>query len=123
MAKAEEYTYSVAYDPEDQVYVASVAEFSLEAAHGETPAEALEQALFVIEESLQLLSERGESIPEPFSTQNYSGRVLLRMASSLHRALTREAKAEGVSLNQLINLKLSSSLAQLTGPRKARSNH
>ncbi len=116
MAKAEEYTYSVVFDSEDQIYVASVAEFSLEAAHGESPGEALEQALIVIEESLELLVERGESAPEPYSTQSYSGKVLLRMASSLHRALVTEAKDEGISLNHLINTKLSASLRRLTQP-------
>ena len=112
MHKAEEYTYSVAFDPLDRVYVASVAEFSLEAAHGETPEEALQQALIVVEESLELLKERGDPVPEPYSAQDFSGKVLLRMATSLHRALVTEAKREGVSLNQLINLKLSTSLAQ-----------
>lgn len=118
MNQARRYSYSVAYDPEDEIYVASVAEFSMEAAHGESPEEALQGAVVVVETALELLKEEGREIPEPYPTQEYSGKVLLRMATSLHRALALEAKQEGVSLNQLLNLKLSTSLAQLTQVRQ-----
>ena len=37
----------------------------------------------------------------------YSGRVLLRLPRSLHKALREEAAAEGVSLNQYLLYKLS----------------
>ena len=46
-----------------------------------------------------------------------SGRFVVRLPSSLHEALEAEARAEGVSLNQLVLTKLAVQLAQLTaGP-------
>lgn len=42
-----------------------------------------------------------------------SGRFVVRLPSSLHAALEREAKAEGVSLNQLVLAKLAVSLGEL----------
>jgi len=46
--------------------------------------------------------EHGDPIPEPRDTEDYSGKVNLRMPKSLHRDLSREAEAEGVSLNQIM---------------------
>ncbi len=112
MYKPEQYTYRVAWSDEDQVFVAGVAEFSLEAAHGDTPEEALQEARIVVEASLELLEEHGDPIPQPMGLTEFSGRVLLRMPTSLHKELTTEAKEEGISLNQLINLKLGVSLAK-----------
>lgn len=45
--------------------------------------------------------ELGRDIPEP-TTDDFSGQLRLRMPKSLHRALSEKAKAENVSLNQLI---------------------
>lgn len=46
--------------------------------------------------------EHGDPVPEPRSTESYSGKVVLRMPKSLHRDLARRAKDENVSLNQLM---------------------
>lgn len=43
-----------------------------------------------------------------------SGRFVVRLPSSLHEALEREAKAEGVSLNQLVLTKLAVQVSRLT---------
>ncbi|HHW06647.1 MAG TPA: type II toxin-antitoxin system HicB family antitoxin [Clostridia bacterium] len=45
--------------------------------------------------------ESGRSIPEP-STDDFSGQLRVRMPKSLHRALSKLAKEENVSLNQFI---------------------
>ena len=45
--------------------------------------------------------EAGMEIPEPLREEDFSGRFNLRIPKSLHRRLAMEAKAEGVSLNQL----------------------
>lgn len=53
-------------------------------------------------------------IPEP-PEENYSGKVLVRMAPALHAALARRAGKQGVSLNQLIV----AALAEYVGFAKA----
>lgn len=46
-----------------------------------------------------------------------SGRFLTRIPASLHEALEREAKCEGVSLNQLVVSKLAVRLCDITSPK------
>lgn len=52
------------------------------------------------------------------ATPRKSGRFVVRLPKSLHAALEREAAAEGVSLNQLVVVKLSVGLGKLTGAAK-----
>ena len=47
---------------------------------------------------------------EGATPQNKSGRFVVRLPVSLHAALEREARAEGVSLNQLVVAKLAAQL-------------
>ena len=44
--------------------------------------------------------EDGLSIPEPSSLDDYSGQFKLRLPKSLHRDLSEQARAEGISMNQ-----------------------
>jgi len=48
------------------------------------------------------LLESGYQIPEPRDNVEFSGRILLRCSSTLHRALVEMADLEGTSLNQLL---------------------
>ncbi len=54
------------------------------------------------------------------ATPKKSGRFLVRLPQSLHAALEREAEQEGVSLNQLVVVKLAVQLSDLTTGRGAR---
>ena len=49
---------------------------------------------------------------EPATPPNAKGRFVLRLPKSLHAALTAEAKAEGVSLNQLCVASLATQLGE-----------
>lgn len=55
--------------------------------------------------------EDGQSIPEPRTWDEYSGKFVVRLPRSLHRQLAERAMKEGVSLNALISV----ALAQYTG--------
>ncbi len=48
---------------------------------------------------LEVKLEYGDPIPLPKPPETYSGKFLLRIRKSLHRALSEEAEADGVSLN------------------------
>jgi predicted HicB family RNase H-like nuclease len=48
------------------------------------------------------------------ATPKKSGRFIVRLPQSLHAALEQEAEAEGVSLNQLVVVKLAVQLSTLT---------
>lgn len=104
--KVEQYLYSVGWSEEDAAFVARVAEFSSLAAHGDTLENALREIKTVVGFVLQDLEETGEFVPEPFGKRSFSGRLVLRMPEYLHRKLALESMQEGISLNQLLNLKL-----------------
>ena len=57
--------------------------------------------------SVQDMQSAGEAAPEPLATRPYSGRILLRVPPEIHRELATQAAEEGVSLNRLLNARLS----------------
>jgi predicted RNase H-like HicB family nuclease len=109
LPKVEQYLYSVGWSEEDEAFVARVAEFPSLAAHGETQEEALKEIKDVVGFVLKDLTESNESIPEPFGKRSFSGKLVLRMPEYMHRQLALEAMQQGISLNQLLNLKLEGS--------------
>ena len=60
-----------------------------------------------IEASLEL----GREIPEPQPIESYSGKFNVRIPKSLHRDATFAAEADGVSLNQFVNVALAKAVA------------
>jgi antitoxin HicB len=46
--------------------------------------------------------DSGQPVPDPSQIETFSGKFVLRIPRSLHRSLDREAKKQGVSLNQYI---------------------
>jgi predicted RNase H-like HicB family nuclease len=104
--KIEQYLYSVGWSEEDATFIARVAEFPSLATHGDTQEEALKEIKDVVTFVLKDLAESKEPIPEPFGKRSFSGKLVLRMPEYMHRQLTLEAMQQGISLNQLLNLKL-----------------
>ena len=58
--------------------------------------------------------EDGERVPVPRSTEDYSGRFVVRIPKSLHRELVEMAERDGVSLNTFVNV----ALGKVTGQKK-----
>lgn len=82
-------------------FEARVAELPDVAEYGDTYEEAYELALDSIETTAEIFSEKGKKMPAPIvSAEDFSGRVTLRLAKTLHRSLASAADQEGVSLNQ-----------------------
>lgn len=109
LPKPEQYLYSVGWSEQDDAFVARVAEFPSLAAHGETQEAAMREIREVVTFVLNDLKESGETPPEPFGKRSFSGRLVLRMPEYMHRQLALEAMRQGISLNQLLNLKLEAS--------------
>ena len=76
-------------------------------AEGETVDEAIENLADARELWIESRLERGHPVPEP-ADEEYSGRISLRMAPSLHASLSRIADRRDISLNLLINTVLAS---------------
>jgi len=95
------YPVTVHADP-DGGFVAEIEELPGCMTQGET----LEEVFEAIEDArrgwVQVAYENGQDIPLPRDIEEYSGKILIRIPKSLHRALAHAAKREGVSLNQYI---------------------
>ena len=48
----------------------------------------------------------GEPVPEALAEKKFSGRFMVRIPSSVHRALATEAAEQGLSINRLVCAKL-----------------
>lgn len=84
----------------ETLYEARIKELPDLVEYAETHAEAYELAVDAIETTAEVMAERGRTMPAPSEpADEYSGRVTLRIARSLHRALAEVAEDEGVSLN------------------------
>ena len=80
-------------------------------ADGESPEEALRSLDEAKRLWVEAAIEEARPVPVPFQTEGYSGRILLRVPKSLHRRLAGRARLEDTSMNQLMVLLLSESLA------------
>lgn len=96
------YGIQVAWSPEDEAYVARVPALPGCAAHGDTPASAIEEAQEAATAMLEVMAERGDPLPGAEPAQSHSGNIRLRLPRSLHARLDALASAEGVSLNALM---------------------
>jgi predicted RNase H-like HicB family nuclease len=108
--------YARVLTPEpDGQYTAEVMEFPGCVAYGNTAPEALAKLDEVALEWLAASIEQGQSIPEPFSAIEYSGKLVVRMPKGLHQRAALCAEREGVSLNQFIVACLAEAVGERSG--------
>ena len=100
------YTYRVTWSEEDQEYVGLCAEFPGLSWLDESQENALSGIRKVVKDCVAEMKLDNEDIPEPFSTRNYSGKLMLRITPESHRLLVIQAAESGVSLNRYISSKL-----------------
>src|SRR5712692_5611976 len=100
--KARDYPVKISFDEQDKVYVAGFFDLPGCSAYGDTVQEAYRRAQEAKAEWLRVTLEQGLPIPEPSKTEEYSGRILVRLPTSLHSMLSDKAKLHGASLNQYI---------------------
>jgi predicted HicB family RNase H-like nuclease len=104
--KNDHYTYRVTWSEEDQEYVGLCTEFPSLSWLSETQNVALDGIRQLVAEAIEDMKANGEEIPEPFSGRRFSGKFMVRVPPALHRKLAEEAAEEGVSINRLVNSKL-----------------
>ncbi|MBC3186944.1 toxin-antitoxin system HicB family antitoxin [Corynebacterium sp. zg-331] len=104
---SEQYTYQVCWSEDDKEYVATVLEFPSLSWLAPHRREAEDGLVTLVSEVIDDMEAAGEAIPTPLGAQTYSGKFQVRTSHSLHRQLVMEAARDGVSLNALVNRKLS----------------
>jgi|GEM_PF-2672355 len=94
------YPVKVSWLEEDSLFVAEFLDLPGCSAYGKTVEEAYQEAQTAKKEWLRLTIEQGIPIPTPSKSYEHSGRVLLRLPTSLHSLLADRASTRGTSLNQ-----------------------
>lgn len=87
---------------EDGTWFARVVEFTGCMTEGESAEEAIKNLDEAMAGWIEVHLEDDETIPPPLTTDQYSGKFLMRVPRTLHRELARHADIEGVSLNQFV---------------------
>lgn len=88
----------------DMFFEATAKEFPDIREYGDTPSEAYDLARETIEHAIEVMRRDGTHYPAPSRHDGeYSGRITLRLAKSLHRAAAQLAEEEGVSLNLFLS--------------------
>lgn len=105
------YTIELVPDPDGGWFV-SVKELPGCMSQGETQDEALEMIRDAMEGWIAVALEDGMKIPEPRTLEDYSGKFVVRMPRSLHRALVERAAEEDTSLNQYVNVLLARAVGE-----------
>ncbi|MFP7365952.1 type II toxin-antitoxin system HicB family antitoxin [Corynebacterium callunae] len=103
------FTYQVLWSGEDQEFLATVLEFPSLSWLAKTRQDTENGLVELVVEVLEDMALNEESIPQPLGERTFSGKFNVRTSSSLHRKLVLAAASEGISLNALINQKLSAS--------------
>ncbi len=109
LSQAEHYAYRVEWHDPDEEFVGTCIEFPGLSWLADTQNGALDGIRSIVGETLDDMKAAGESIPDPLSRRNYSGKFQVRITPALHRKLVRDAFEQRVSLNALITDLLASS--------------
>src|SRR5437016_2242734 len=78
---------------------------------GETIDEAMENGKDAIQAWIEAAKEMNRPIPNPGELESQSGKWVQRVPKSIHLRLVNRAREQGVSLNTLVIMMLSESLA------------
>ena len=103
----DKYTYRVTWSEEDQEYVGLCLEFPSLSWLAESQEKALKGIRETVSSVVSDMLEQKETIPEPIACKHYSGKFMVRVTPDVHRKLALIAAESGISLNRLINSKIS----------------
>ena len=118
----ESYTISIRKEDEDGeiLYVGRVAEFPNISAFEDTFEAARALVLDAIQTLKKIADEKQVDFPQPYPapTDEFSGRVTLRLPRSLHAKVSRIAAQEDVSVNQYLVTAISGYIGETDGISK-----
>ncbi|MEH2361417.1 type II toxin-antitoxin system HicB family antitoxin [Nostoc sp.] len=106
MVNYDHYTYKVTWSREDEEFVGLCAEFPSLSFLDKNRNAALEGITDLVKDVVADMGANNETIPEPISEKNYSGKFVVRIPPEHHRRLAIEAAEQKISLNRYVSLKL-----------------
>jgi predicted RNase H-like HicB family nuclease len=99
-----DYQIVLEWSEADHCYLATIPAWNNVRTHGASIEEASRNAHEVL--AMLIEDARKSKLPVPEPQRRYSGKLQLRLPTSLHQRLAREAEREGVSLNHWLTAKL-----------------
>jgi len=106
----DEYSAVAYYDKTSRNFIGSFLEFPELRVTGANKENVLRELDTKLENHLQTIKRRGETIPEPFSARKYPERLDVRISPALYRRLDILSRLEKVGLDQLVTELLSASV-------------
>ena len=100
------YTYRVTWSPEDGQFVGLCVELPSMSWLASTQEEAFSAIRHLAADAVDDMLVNGETPPIPISDRAFSGKFMVRVTPEMHRALAITAAEQGVSINQLVNSRL-----------------
>ncbi|MBT1161159.1 MULTISPECIES: type II toxin-antitoxin system HicB family antitoxin [Bifidobacterium] len=107
--ESDRYVYRIHWSNEDDGFVATVAELPDLRFIAQSSLDALAGLRVLASERVAAMRSKGQNVPEPFEDRHYSGHIMVRVPPEVHRRLTIEAAEQGVSLNRLVQSRLTQS--------------
>ena len=105
----------VLFRDEDSDLIAEAPDLPGCVADGRTPDEAVENLREAMRSWISSRLAAGLAVPEPSGTEEFSGRILVRMPKYLHKRLAEQAREQSSSLNQYLVSILSEGSARAQG--------
>ena len=115
MEVSDRYSYRFFWSEEDGEHVAVCAELPGLSWLDKKAERALTGVLQAAREAIELLRDKGQSVPEPLIDRRYSGTFKVRIPPEVHRRLVLEAEEQNISLNRLVSAKLAAPLERGAG--------
>ena len=110
MKKKDKYLKIVEWSDEDNCYIGSIPGFLGPCCHGDNEQDVYKQLCKILDEWIEI--HENDQIPLPQETigKEYSGKFILRINKELHKLLAIKALQSNLSLNQLCENLLKSSI-------------
>lgn len=103
---SDRYLKIVEWSDEDQCYVGTAPEVIIGGVHGKDQKKVFRELCSLVDEAANLLKKEGRSLPPALAHKKYSGKILLRIPSPLHKTLALQALQRGESVNKIIQSRL-----------------
>lgn len=114
-AKAARYLKIVEWSEEDACFIGRIPGLTAGGVHGSDEAKVYAELCQVAEEMVEILEQDGVPLPEPTVGKQYSGKLNLRMAPSIHEQAAMRAAFRNQSLNDYIVEAIASQATQGAG--------
>lgn len=106
----DQYLKIVEWSKEDGCYIGLAPGLIIGGVHGKDQVKVFRELCQAVDEAIDLLKKEGRLLPPATADKKYSGKILLRLPSELHKALTLKALQNGESVNHIIQEQLESVL-------------